>query len=349
VTGGSGALPGQRLGAWMVRGGTLDQSKSAPASSGHPIYPAARIETAWSSQLARTRLVTVKRDVSLEQQELRGDIEIVRRYGEAHPEAWVELRYENEPAVRIVALFAGDQLALHEDALLHLVAHPDQLELRSSPWPKSELEEIRAEIHAMARSSDSGLFSGWGVGRGKVNVTLRADGARVAKQLQERYGEAVDLTVGFLHFPECAMSEWLAGLSDSVPPRPPFLTHQLRVTTDVNLEVRSGTNLSSAIRLVNKGTAEVVVSTNGGLTGRVLDPETNEIVGGYSGAQPLPLVRFSAPAGGSVEIPMLVGTASTVPRLGYAVPPGQWAVEIVLPLGDQGVFRAPPIPFNVLP
>ena len=56
----------------------------------------------------------------------------------------------------------------------------------------------------MATFSEIGLFSGWGTGNGKVNVTLRADGEPVAAQLQERYGDAIDITVGFLHFPECA-------------------------------------------------------------------------------------------------------------------------------------------------
>jgi hypothetical protein len=63
---------------------------------------------------------------SLAQAKLRADVEGVRRYGEAHPEAWVELRYENEPTVRIVALFSGESLEVHELALRRLVSHPGQ-------------------------------------------------------------------------------------------------------------------------------------------------------------------------------------------------------------------------------
>ncbi len=92
----------------------------------------------------------------------------------------------------------------------------------------------------------------------------------------------------------------------------------------------------------------MVATTNGQLTALVVDPETNEVVGAFSGAQTLPLVRFRAPAGGSVEIPILIGTASTVPRLGYAVPPGRWAVEIILPLEAPGPCRAPLIPLRVV-
>src|ERR1700729_371234 len=58
------------------------------------------------------RLVDVPRDLELEHEhgKLRGDLEVVRRYGDAHPDAWVGLRFENDPPVRIVALFAGGEL-----------------------------------------------------------------------------------------------------------------------------------------------------------------------------------------------------------------------------------------------
>ena len=115
-----------------------------------------------------------------------------------------------------------------------------------------------------------------------------------------------------------------------------------------DLEVRSGNNLKNAMRLTNSGSLEAAVHTNGQLTASVVDPETNKIVGGYSGAQATPLILFQAHPGQAVEIPLLIGTASTVPQLGYAVPPGRWAIEITLPLGIRGpFFRAPPIPLSV--
>ena len=107
----------------------------------------------------------VRDEISLEHSKLRADVEVVRKYGDAHPEAWVELRFENEPTVRIVALFAGDALEIHEGALRRLVSHPNQLEVQPSPWPRVRLDEIQAEVHEMATSSEPGLFSGWGTGR----------------------------------------------------------------------------------------------------------------------------------------------------------------------------------------
>jgi hypothetical protein len=88
--------------------------------------------------------------------------------------------------------------------------------------------------------------------------------------------------------------------------------------------------------------------TNGQVTARVVDTRTRRGVGGYSGAQTLPLVLFRVPAGESAEIPLLVGTASVDPALGYAVPPGQWAIEVTLGIVDRGNFRAPPLPISIV-
>jgi hypothetical protein len=292
----------------------------------------------------------VRDEISFEQNNLRADVEVVRRYGEEHPEVWVELRFENEPTVRIVALFAGGDLEAHEGALRRLVSHPDQLEVRASPWPAVHLEQIRAAVQEMATSSEPGLFSGWGTGGGKVMVRLRADGERVAAQLRERFGEAVDLTVGFLHYPDCGIRGSGGPLgAHSAQPRTMELPEVIHVAVDEDLRVRSGANLQATIRLTNDGDEEVVVHTNGRLTAMVLDPKTNETVGGYAGAQTMPLVLFRAPRGGSVDIPLLLGTASMTPRLGYSVPAGRWAIEITLDLGTKGAFRTPRFPLAVVP
>jgi hypothetical protein len=42
--------------------------------------------------------------------------------------------------------------------------------------------------------------------------------------------------------------------------------------------------------------------------------------GGFSGFQTLPLVVFRVAPGQTGRVPLLIGTASFTPRLGYAVP-----------------------------
>lgn len=66
------------------------------------------------------------------------------------------------------------------------------------------------------------------------------------------------------------------------------------------------------------------MNTNGNLTAAIVDPDTGAKVGGYAGAQHMPLVVFTVEPTKTVRIPLLVGTASYDPNLGYTVPPGTW-------------------------
>jgi hypothetical protein len=81
--------------------------------------------------------------------------------------------------------------------------------------------------------------------------------------------------------------------------------------------------------------SELQIATNGGVTAAVVDPQTGETVGGFSGMQTLPLKVFRAIPGGSVRIPLLIGTASSRARLGYTVPPGEWGIRVTLRLGPD--------------
>jgi hypothetical protein len=104
----------------------------------------------------------------------------------------------------------------------------------------------------------------------------------------------------------------------------------------------------SKLLVSNTGSAELSVKTNGQVTARVLDPETGQMVGGFTGAQHMPAIPFKVPISGSVEIPLLVGTASFVPRLGYAVPPGDWLIDAGLGIRGHGGFRTQPLPIKVI-
>jgi hypothetical protein len=284
--------------------------------------------------------------LNFEHGKLRHDIEVVRAYGEAHPSAWVGLRFENEPTVRIVALFVGDDLQPHQEALRDLVEHPDQLELRSSPYPLTRLEEINADIHSLAISGESGRLKGWGVGQGTVMVQLRASEESLAAGLHQRYGDAVELTVGRFPYPDLPRPHPLLNPPEG---RPPLLPPDLAdVTLPSGIRIRSGEDLTSALVTRNNTGDELVVETNGQVTARVMDSETGRCIGGFTGAQTMPLRPFRAPPHDSVVIPILIGTASFVPELGYAVPPGEWWIEVVLRITDRGVFRTPLLPISIV-
>ena len=161
------------------------------------------------------------------------------------------------------------------------------------PMAAHPLEEIRTEIDALQRSVEPGVFSGWGVGRGAVNIRLRADQEPLAHALYERYGNAVELVVGWLHYPDGARSMPVgSGSAKSRHPAPESLPNELSVSLDDDLVVRSGDNLKSTIRLHNHGQDDVVVLTNGQVTAPVVDPELGARSGDMREPNPCPWFDF---------------------------------------------------------
>jgi hypothetical protein len=115
--------------------------------------------------------------------------------------------------------------------------------------------------------------------------------------------------------------------------------------------VRSGHTLRHGLLLRNLTTAELQIATNGQVTAAVVDPQTGEVVGGFSGAQTLPLIVFRVAPGQSGRVPLLIATASFIPRLGYTVPAGLWGIQATLVLGpgprDSPRRRTPVLPLTI--
>lgn len=123
---------------------------------------------------------------------------------------------------------------------------------------------------------------------------------------------------------------------------------KIRAELEEDLVLRSGHSGRVGLLLHNLGSEQIQLVTNGSLTALVVDPITREVVGGFSGAQVLPMVPFTAAPGGAVHVPLLVGTASLVPALGYAIPPGQWAIRTTLKLVSGRSLSTPTLPLPVI-
>ena len=172
----------------------------------------------------------------------------------------------------------------------------------------------------------------------------------VARDLHGRFGDQVDLTVGALPYP-----------AGGAPRRPRTSGEPTALLdpaeTGAELDgpavVRSGHTLRHGLLISNRTGAELAIATNGQVTALVVDPGTGEVVGGYSGFQTLPLVMFRVPPSGTGRIPLLIGTASFTDRLGYAVPPGSWGIQVTLQLTqdpdvrDRIPRRTPVLPLAV--
>jgi hypothetical protein len=115
---------------------------------------------------------------------------------------------------------------------------------------------------------------------------------------------------------------------------------------------RSGHTLRHGLLLRNLTGRDLQIATNGHLTSVIVDPASGEMVGGFAGAQQQPLIIFRIAPGRTQRIPLLTGTASFTPRLGYAVPAGHWGIQATLtlepdPRGSPPGKRTPVLPHTI--
>jgi len=165
----------------------------------------------------------------------------------------------------------------------------------------------------------------------------------IAATLHEKYGAVVDLEVGAMPFPG---QDFVPGPLLTLPETPAD-SLGLSVQPMTSLSVRTGRSAMPRVRVVNHSAEKKVLGTNGQLQSAVVD-DAGAVVGRYVGAQNLPFVGFAVEAGRGTEVPVLVGTDSVVPRLGYAVPPGQWHLVVLLDVDRERTVSAP-LPLTVTP
>ena len=182
-----------------------------------------------------------------------------------------------------------------------------------------------------------------------IEIRLEPWAADVAEQLHRQFGDDVELTVGLLPYPPGRPAR---PRRQSAPCDLPDLLDpdEVTVTLDEIALVSSGHTLHHHLTVHNLIGSELLL-TSGRVTA-VVDPQTGETVGGFSGAQTLSLKFFRVSPGGSTRIPLLIGTASSRPQLGYAIPPGEWGIQATLALGglypgESPRRRTPILPLTV--
>jgi hypothetical protein len=181
-------------------------------------------------------------------------------------------------------------------------------------------------------------------------ISLAAWAVDVAAELDARFGDDVVLTVGALHFPSRTLRNPDASIRQSPLPSSEALlaSDEAEALLAGDVEVRSGRHTMAELRVRNRTQTGLELRTNGNLTAQVMDPLSRAVVGGYAGPQRMPLVSFRAAPGETIVVPLLVGTDSFDSTLGYAVPPGLWAMEADLKFGDRK-RRTPLLPLSVVP
>jgi hypothetical protein len=178
-------------------------------------------------------------------------------------------------------------------------------------------------------------------------IRLAAWATAAAEELHQQFGDDVKLTVGVLPYPPGRQ-----------PPRPPAIRppadlldpHEIAAELAGPAVVSSGHTLRHGLLLTNRTGGELEIATNGQVTADVVDPHTGEVVGGFAGPQVLPLIIFQVAPGQTKQVPLLIGTASSTPRLGYAIPPGDWGIQATLYLGPrprESRRRTPILPLSI--
>jgi len=177
------------------------------------------------------------------------------------------------------------------------------------------------------------------------SILLSAWATAVAEDLHRQFGDDVDLTVGALPYPPVRQPPQPAGGEAAALLDPQEIAAEL----DGPAIVRSGESVDHGLLLTNRTVHGFQIATNGHLTADVVDPKTGEVVGGSFGPQLLPLIVFRVEPGQTQRIPLLIGTDSIEPRLGYAIPAGDWGLQVTLTLGrdDASARRTPILPLTI--
>jgi hypothetical protein len=179
-------------------------------------------------------------------------------------------------------------------------------------------------------------------------IGLAAWAVDVAEELHRQFGDDVELTVGALPYPPGARPEPPPTADEPAELLDP---REMAAELDGPAVVKSGHELRHGLLLRNFTGSELLISGNGTVFAVVVDPQTGEAVGGFYGARTLALMVFQVAPGETVRTPFLIATTSFAPRLGYAVPAGNWGVRATLMIsteaGGSTERRTPILPLTI--
>ena len=280
-------------------------------------------------------------DMAAEASRLEPMIGQVLAYGSQHPEQFGSygLIWHDGGDASVFISFT-DGLAGHRQTLAGMVPFPDELIVCQVAVSGSDSEAIQAQLVEELE----GRYLSIGLGMDGLAVTLAADEAELAADLQARYGDAINLYLGVLAYPldratsVCtdppAESE-LPGLSITIePPGVPIAAAGAQ-PADLTVTV---TNTGDAPIRFSSGTA---IGTLLDSNGRVVN--SNQIAVADVG------IEVDLQPGASTDLPLLVTTASCDPALGYIVPPGEYRLitEILHANGDLTYLSSQPAAITV--
>jgi hypothetical protein len=175
-------------------------------------------------------------------------------------------------------------------------------------------------------------------------IELAAWATDIAAMLHAKYGSLVDLRVGAMTFP--ARQLWVTDHARQLHGAPAE-SAGLYVEPLSPLTVETGRFTKEDVLVTNRAAHTHVLATGGDLQSAVTDG-SGSVVGRYVGPHTAKRVEFWIEPHQSRPVPVLIGTASMVPDLGYAVPPGPWGLVIELQT-DSGSMQLAPLELTITP
>jgi hypothetical protein len=266
----------------------------------------------------------------------------VLAYGGQHPDVFgtYGLVWHGGDDASVFVSFTSD-LDVHRAALEAAVEHPGELIVCQVAVSGAVAQAMQATL---VRDLE-GRFLSIGRGSSAIEVVVAANEAQLAGELLARFGDAVEVTVGALAYP---LDSAIPVCAD--PPHSASIPG-LRIDVVAPTEPISAAGvvpLSLTVTLTNAGGTPIQFGS-GTATGMILDELGNVVSSSSSMALADLGIAVDLAPGESMELPLVVTTASCDPQLGYVVPPGGY--ELVAAVqhsdGDTTTLHSPPVPIVV--
>ncbi len=268
---------------------------------------------------------------------------VVLQYGTQHRDVFGGYGLHGVSAgdASVFASFTGD-LAEHRAALAALVEYPDELIVCQAPVSEQERNAIQStlidELDGRFVEIDSGGR------RGVVTIVLNATEDALASELVDRYGSAIEVSVGALTYP----------LEDATPvcaPRvEPSLLDGLEVeildSTSPATMTRAGT-VPLTVRLTN--TSDQPMRFDSGQPATVITDALGAPLTSDTRAVAAVGIPVALDPAAHQDFDVDVTLASCDPSLGYVVPGGAHFVVISFYNAQlQGSMNSAPLPIEVV-
>jgi hypothetical protein len=247
-----------------------------------------------------------------------------------------EARFDPDRGLRVTIVDLDDQDLVAITTIAQRLTIADWVRIEDAdPTDLQTWERLRRELIRL-QDSRPGVLQRYptpdpGYRRPPVEIQLAADAQPVAADLHATYGTFVSLRLGALPYPPGPGDDRARQVRQLDMGRR-METTDLRVELDGALSVRSGADASHRLLISNLTQAPITIHTSGYVSAEVVDPSTGAVVGGSTKPSHAVLVPFTVEPGDTIRVPLLVGTESFQPHLGYALPPGQWALIAYLDL-----------------